>query len=255
METRAGRDNARRAKGAKIRDSVPEPLGKLLIQTSVLGVCVPHIRGSNGRFAPDEGSALKLPEQLFLLTGSQGDFSPGCRFAGCNLPYKSRGGAVQEPLPALLFVASCKFIRCHDFLPLSQICQWLANLGSPGKSTRERQEWPPLAFMSRLSKERGSIEPAGSGLLHKAGRPDAQMRFDGRLIRPDRFGVLIRGDFCPVGVERDCLNQSVESRQTSHSKLARFRGWKPTEPRDLTVPTARSAYHPERRAPAVDFPA
>jgi len=90
--------------------------------------------GSKGarRFAPGPyGGALpRTPEQLFFLTGSQGDFSPSCRFAGCNVPYKSRGGAVQEPLPALYVVAFCKLaVRpsqacgfCFDRSRLTYVC-------------------------------------------------------------------------------------------------------------------------------------
>src|SRR6185312_10958928 len=35
--------------------------------------------------------------------------TPARRFTQCGVPYKSRVGAVQEPLPALLFAASCEF--------------------------------------------------------------------------------------------------------------------------------------------------
>lgn len=67
-----------------------------------------------GRFATDEGSALKLPGQLFILTGRQGSDTPARRFARCNVPYKSRVGAVQEPLPALIVIASCKLSNHSD---------------------------------------------------------------------------------------------------------------------------------------------
>lgn len=43
-----------------------------------------------------------------ILTGSRGIDIPGCRFAERDVRYKSRGGAVQEPLPALECAAFCK---------------------------------------------------------------------------------------------------------------------------------------------------
>jgi hypothetical protein len=57
------------------------------------------------------GEALpRAPGELFILTGMQGCDFPACRFAGRDVPFKSRVGAPQQPLPALMGIASCKLL-------------------------------------------------------------------------------------------------------------------------------------------------
>ena len=74
------------------------------------------------------GALPRTPERLLVLTGSRGNQFPRSRFAGRRVPYKSRDGAVQEPLPALDCATPCKtaahvtgpaFCTCGAGAPLS----------------------------------------------------------------------------------------------------------------------------------------
>jgi hypothetical protein len=74
----------------------------------LLDTLSPYKQGELLASLATRGALPRTPGRLLVLTGTRGNQFPRSRFAGRRVPYKSRDGAVQEPLPALDCATPCK---------------------------------------------------------------------------------------------------------------------------------------------------